>query len=72
MKANETIDKEYSVIEQEINGLKGDSHNLNQEIDSFINTFGVIDDIEMDVKKTEDNIEVIFKSIHGIRKSKVI
>lgn len=47
--------------------MKGENHNLNQEIDSFINTFNVIDDVQHDIKKTQDNIEVIFKMINDMR-----
>ena len=56
MQVNEAVVKEYQSIEQDINLLKGDTNELNQDIDTFINTFSVIDQIEKDVANTEENI----------------
>ena len=69
MQVNEAVVKEYQSIEQDIDLLKGDTNELNQDIDTFINTFSVIDQIEKDVTSTEENIELIFKTIQALSSS---
>ena len=46
--------------------LKEDSNTLNQDIDAFINTFSTIDEVEKNIEKTEENIEVIYVAIKNL------
>jgi hypothetical protein len=45
VQANQIVQKEYIGIEEELKTLGADNNVLNQDIDAFINTFSVIDEI---------------------------
>ena len=54
------------MVSSEMQLLEADRSALNHDIDALINTFAVVDQIEKDVKQTEENIDLIFKTLNGL------
>jgi len=53
-------------MQESLKTLGSEYTNLNQDIDNFINTFNIMEDIENNIKTTEQNIDIIFKTINTL------
>ena len=67
---NRVLEGEYRMVSSEMALLEEDRSALNHDIDALINTFAVVDQIEKDVRQTEENIDLIFKAINSLSMSR--